>query len=91
MDVLLQNSKTSQYLKRDLSWTPNREEAFVFISSGEAIDFSFAQKLADVHLVLFFKELQHSLIVPFQSELGQEGIPAAKAKVENMERSRGNL
>ncbi len=71
MDVLLQHTKTALYLKRDLSWTARREEAFVFIGSGEAIDFAYDHHLSDVHIVLFFKDLSHSLVVPFQRESGQ--------------------
>ncbi len=82
MDVLLQNSKTAQYLTRDLAWTAQREDAFVFISSGEAIDFAYANNLSDVHLVLFFKDLSHSLIVPFQTDLYAELRPAANAKLD---------
>ncbi len=68
MDVLLQNSKTGQYLKRDLSWTARREDAFVFISSGEAIDFAYEHRISPVQMVLFFQDLQHSLVVPFQPD-----------------------
>jgi hypothetical protein len=82
MDVLLQNSKTAQYLTRDLAWTPQREDAFVFISSGEAIDFAYANSLSGVHLVLFFKDLSHSLIVPFQTDLYAELHPPANAKLD---------
>jgi hypothetical protein len=82
MDVLLQNSKTAQYLTRDLAWTPQREDAFVFISSGEAIDFAFANQLCDVQLVLFFRELSHSLIVPFQPERKAELRGGGKAKMD---------
>ncbi len=82
MDVLLQNSKTAQYLTRDLAWTPQREDAFVFISSGEAIDFAYANQLADVHLVLYFRELCHSLIVPFQAELHAELHQGAKTRMD---------
>jgi hypothetical protein len=81
MDVLLQNSKTAQYLKRDLAWTNQRGDAFVFISSGEAIDFAFANRLADVHLVLYFKEISHSLIVPFQVEAPPDMPSKSKAKL----------
>jgi hypothetical protein len=79
MDVLLQNCSTAQYLTRDLAWTNQREEAFVFLSSGEAIDFAYANHLADVHLVLYFKDLSHSLTVPFQTEAPPD-LPATKAK-----------
>ena len=82
MDVLLQSSKTAQYLTRDLAWTNQREDAFVFISSGEAIDFAYANHLGDVHLVLYFKDLSHSLIVPFQAERYPELPPGAKTKVD---------
>jgi len=83
MDVLLQNSKTAQYLTRDLSWTAQREDAFIFISSGEAIDFAYAHHLADVHLVLFFKDLSHSLIVPFQTDRSADLRPStANAKLD---------
>jgi hypothetical protein len=68
MDVLLQNSKTGLYLKRDLSWTARREEGFVFVSSGEAIDFAYEHRIGPVQLILFFPTLQHSLVVPFQPE-----------------------
>ncbi len=68
MDVLLQNSKTGQYLKRDLSWTARREEAFAFISSGEAIDFAYEHRIYHVQMVLYFQDLQHSLVVPFQPD-----------------------
>ncbi len=87
MDVLLQNSKTALYLKRDLSYTSRREEAFVFISSGEAIDFAFENHLLDVHIVLFFRDLRHSLVVPFQHEPGWEvSRGPANLKVEHPER-----
>jgi hypothetical protein len=82
MDVLLQNSKTAQYLTRDLHWTAGREDAFVFISSGEAIDFAFAHRLANVQLVLFFRDLRHSLIVPFQPDLYAELRPPVNAKLD---------
>lgn len=71
MDVLLQNSKTALYLKRDLAWTARREDAFVFISSAEAIDFAYEHRLNDVQIILFFKDLSYSLVVPFQPEHGQ--------------------
>lgn len=77
MDVLLQSSKTALYLKHDLSWTARREEAYAFISSGEAIDFAFENRLDEVHMVLYFKDLLYSLVVPFQNELagGVIGMP----------------
>ncbi len=68
MDVLLQSSKTALYLKRELTWTPRREEAFVFISSAEAIDFAYDNRLKDVQIILFFRDLSYSLVVPFQAE-----------------------
>jgi hypothetical protein len=80
MDVLLQNSKTTLYVKRDLAWTGHRDEAFVFINSGEAIDFAYANHLSDVHVVLFFRELSYSLIVPFQTELYTKWLPPAGPK-----------
>ena len=72
MDVLMQSTKTALYLKRDLSWTPALDAAHAFMSSGEAIDFVYAHHLKDVQLVLFFRELKHSLIVPFQIEAPPE-------------------
>ena len=85
MDVLLQHTKTALYLKSDLSWTARREEAFVFISSGEAIDFAYEHHLSDVHIVLFFKDLSHSLVVPFQREGGQFQRACAGPKMDRPE------
>ncbi len=77
MDVLLQHSTTGHYLKRDLSWTPRREDGFVFISSGEAIDFAYEHQIKHVQMVLFFQDLQHSLVVPFQPESVLDRPPSA--------------
>jgi hypothetical protein len=82
MDVLLQHSRTALYLKRDLSWTDQREEGYVFISSGEAIDFAIEHHLTEVEIVLFFRDLGHSLVVPFQQEPIPEAANSPAAKSE---------
>lgn len=80
MKILLQNKKTGVFLKEDDTWTLNIAEGYGFINSGKAIDYAFAHKLADVHLVLWFKELNHSLIVPFQREHREATGPPPKIK-----------
>ena len=72
MKVLLQNKKTRLFLEEPGSWTNKIEQAFGFINSGEAIDFAFKHELSDVHVVLWFKEQNHSLIIPFQREQPDE-------------------
>ena len=68
MKVLLQNRKTRLFLKEPGLWTHHREDAFGFINSGKAIDFAFQHELTDVHVVLWFKEQNYSLTIPFQKE-----------------------
>jgi len=68
MKVLLQNKKTRLFVQETGAWTINIEEAFGFINSDKAIDFAFEQQLSDVHLVLWFKEQNYCLTLPFQKE-----------------------
>ena len=68
MKVLLQNKKTRLFVQETGAWTINIEEAFAFLNSDEAIDFAFERQLTDVHLVLWFKEQNYCLTLPFQKE-----------------------
>jgi hypothetical protein len=68
MKVLLQNRKTRLFLKEPGFWTRHLEEAFGFVNSGEAIDFAFKHDLTDVHVVLWFREQNYSLTIPFQRD-----------------------
>jgi hypothetical protein len=72
MKVMLQNKTTRLLLQEPGSWTSNLEEAFGFLNSGEAIDFAFKHQLADLHVVLWFRDLNYSLVIPFQKESPEE-------------------
>ncbi len=72
MKVLLQNKTTRLFLQEPGSWTSNLEEAFGFLNSGEAIDFAFQHQLTDLHVVLWFREQNYSLVIPFQKDSPEE-------------------
>ena len=86
MKVLLQNKKTRLFLEEGGSWTSKLEAAFGFINSGKAIDFAFEHQLADVHVLLWFKEQNYSLTIPFQREHQEEpGSSVPRPKSEDRE------
>jgi len=86
MKVLLQNKKTRLFLKEPGSWTTQITDAYEFINSGKAIDFAFEHQLADVHVLLWFKEQNYSLTIPFQREHVEEsGSPAQNPKSDERE------
>ena len=85
MKVLLQNKKTRLFLKEPGAWTQDVNEAFEFINSGKAIDFAFEQQLADVHVLLWFKEQNYSLAIPFQREHVEDPALKPKAKAGHRE------
>ncbi len=82
MKVLLQNKTTRLFLQEPGSWTSKLDEAFIFINSGEAIDFAFQHELSNVHVVLWFREQNHTLTIPFQRDPQEEpggAIPNPKS------------
>ena len=87
MKVLLQDKKTRLFLKEAGSWTSHLDEAFVFINSGKAIDFAFQHELSDVHVLLWFKEQNYSLAIPFQRDHTEEpgGAVPNPPRVEDRE------
>ena len=85
MKVLLQNKKTRLFLKEPGAWTQDINEAFEFINSGKAIDFAFEQQLSDVHVLLWFKEQNYSLAIPFQREHVEDSVVKPKAKAGHRE------
>ena len=85
MKILLQNKKTRLFLKEPGAWTQDINDAFEFINSGKAIDFSFEQKLTDVHVLLWFKEQNYSLAIPFQRENVEDSALKPKAKAGQRE------
>lgn len=62
--VLVQNSRTRYFLKKDGQWTNSCSEAAVFLSSRTAIEFCLQKKVKDVELVYRFKNLNHDVSVP---------------------------
>jgi len=72
MKVLLQNKTSRLFLLEPGSWTSNLEEAFGFLNSGEAIDFAMKHQLADLHVVLWFKDQNYSLVIPFEKDALEE-------------------
>jgi len=83
MKVLLQNNTTRLFLEVGGSWTSKLDEAYAFINSGKAIDHAFEHKVADVHVLLWFKEQNYTLTIPFQRDHQEEQnsgpIPKPKA------------
>jgi hypothetical protein len=81
MRVLLQNKKTRLFVQEDGSWTINIVDAYGFINSDKAIDFAFEKHFSDVHLVLWFREQNYCLTLPFQvedSDIPSGSVPLAK-------------
>ncbi len=72
MKVLLQNKTSRLFLLEASSWTGNLEEAFGFLNSGEAIDFAMQHQLTDLHVVLWFREQNYSLVIPFEKDSPEE-------------------
>ena len=68
MKVLLQNKKTRLFIQETGSWTISIAEAYGFINSDKAIDFALERQLSDVHVVLWFKEQNYCITLPFQQE-----------------------
>jgi len=68
MKVLLQNKKTRLFVQEGGAWTISIEEAREFINSDRAIDFAFEHRLPDVHVVLWFREQNYCITLPFQQE-----------------------
>lgn len=62
--VLVQNSRTRKYLKKDGRWTTRGSQAAVFLSARTAIEFCLRKKLQDVDLIYRFKELEQEISVP---------------------------
>lgn len=85
MKVLLQNKKTRLFLKEPGAWTQDINDGFEFINSGKAIDFAFEHKLPDVHVLLWFKEQNYSLAIPFQRENVEDPALKPKAKASQRE------
>jgi len=85
MKVLLQNKKTRLFLKEPGAWTQDINDAFEFINSGKAIDFAFEHQLTDVHVLLWFKEQNYSLAIPFQRENVEDPVLKPKAKAGQRE------
>jgi hypothetical protein len=85
MKVLLQNKKTRLFLKEPGAWTQDINDAFEFINSGKAIDFAFEHQLTDVHVLLWFKEQNYSLAIPFQREHVEDPGLKPKAKAGQRE------
>src|SRR4051794_22958087 len=62
--VLVQNTRTSKFLKKDGKWTSKVSEALVFYSAQKAIEFCLGKKLSTVGLVYRFEGFDHNVTVP---------------------------
>jgi hypothetical protein len=54
MKVVIQDSETKQYLKKDGKWTPQALEAEKFIEPREASTFAKGTTTGDFNVVIFF-------------------------------------
>ena len=79
MKVLLQQKETGEYFRDVGVWTRNPAEAMDFLSSMKAIDFSVANKIANVQIVLKFKEQHYDIVLPMVTERSYQGGRLARA------------
>ena len=56
MKILIQNCKTGLFLTSTGDWDPNPAEAWVFPTSGQAVNYCVRQECADVQVVLKFEQ-----------------------------------
>jgi hypothetical protein len=73
MRILLQQKETGLYLKEQGAWSANNAEAMEFVSSTTAIDFSVANRLKGVQLVLKFDEQRCDIVLPLVMAPDQAG------------------
>jgi hypothetical protein len=62
--VLVLNTRTRNYLKKDGQWTSSCCEAAVFLSTHTAIEFCLQQQVRDAELIVRFEKLNHDVSVP---------------------------
>lgn len=62
--VLVQNTRTRKYLKKDGRWTIRGSEAAVFLSTRTAIEFCLQKELTEVELVCRFRNLKRDVSIP---------------------------
>lgn len=62
--VLVQNSRTRKYLKKDGHWTTWGSQAAVFHSARTAIEFCLQKEVQDVELIYRFEGFDRDISVP---------------------------
>jgi hypothetical protein len=64
MRIALQHKKTGLYFQDVEKWTPKSKEAFVFLSSNEAMEFCTLNRVDDHQLVFIFDEERFEIVPP---------------------------
>jgi hypothetical protein len=64
MRILLQHKETGRYFKNIDSWGRNSTEAMEFVNSMAALEFSAANHLDGLQVVLKFDEEHYDIVLP---------------------------
>ena len=64
MRIVLQETRTGQYLKELDAWSADSSEAKDFVSSTTAFDYCMAHHITGVQVVLKFDEEKYDIVLP---------------------------